>query len=201
MPYFRENQISLSQAQCEALLKSENPLTSYATPLDPTAHGFVIYFSSPQPDHNPITQTFRETTPVLTEKGRYEQAWEIVPRFTEYTDEQGVTHTVIEQESAAIAADQAAAVQSLVRSITDATQKRLDDFARTRNYDGILSACTYASSTVPMFAAEGQCAVNVRDATWAALYAIMAEVQAGARPMPAGFLDVEPDLPTMTWPS
>ena len=38
--------------------------------------------------------------------------------------------------------------EQLYKEVVDATQRRLDDFARTRNYDGILSACTYATSTV-----------------------------------------------------
>jgi len=84
--------------------------------------------------------------------------------------------------------------------IVQATQKRLDDFARTRNYDGILSACTYATSSVPKFSAEGQYCVGARDATWAKLYSIMGEVQAGQRPMPAGFADIESELPSLTWP-
>lgn len=81
-----------------------------------------------------------------------------------------------------------------------AIQRRLDDFARTRNYDGILSACTYATSTVPKFQAEGQAAVNLRDATWAAAYTLLEEVQAGARPMPASLADIEADLPALEWP-
>ena len=84
--------------------------------------------------------------------------------------------------------------------IVAATQARLDAFAQTRNYDGILSACTYATSTVPKFQAEGQYAVNARDNTWDTLYAFMAEVQLGTRPMPSGFADVEPLLPTLAWP-
>ena len=85
--------------------------------------------------------------------------------------------------------------------VTAAVQARLDTFARTRNYDGILSACTYATSTVPKFKAEGQCCVDARDATWATLYQFMAEVQAGSKPMPSSFADVEPLLPTLTWPA
>lgn len=81
------------------------------------------------------------------------------------------------------------------------TQTRLDNFARTRAYDGILSACTYATSAVPKFSTEGQYAVAARDATWAALYTLMAEVQSGTRPMPTGFADVEPLLPTLEWPA
>ena len=91
-------------------------------------------------------------------------------------------------------------VEILQAEIVASTQGRLDVFARTRNYDGILSACTYATSTVPKFAAEGQYCVTARDATWAALYQFMADVQGGTRPMPEGYADVEPLLPTLAWP-
>lgn len=81
------------------------------------------------------------------------------------------------------------------------TQVRLDQFARLKNYDGILSACTYATSSIPKFAAEGQHAVDVRDATWVALYSFMAQVIAGTAAMPTGFSDVEPILPPLVWPT
>lgn len=81
-----------------------------------------------------------------------------------------------------------------------AIQARLDAWARTRNYDGVLSATTYATSTVPKFQAEGQRAVELRDQTWAAAYAILAEVLAGTRPMPASLVDIEADLPVLEWP-
>lgn len=79
------------------------------------------------------------------------------------------------------------------------TQQRLDTFAQTRGYDGILSACTYASSSIPHFASEGKSAANLRDATWEALYTLMAQVQAGAHPMPTCFADIEPLLPVLVW--
>ncbi|MDP1938074.1 MAG: hypothetical protein Q8K91_12785 [Hylemonella sp.] len=85
-------------------------------------------------------------------------------------------------------------------AFTAAIQQRLDDFARTRNYDSILSACTYATSTVAKFKTEGQACVNLRDATWAAAYQILADVQAGDRPMPASIADIEADLPALEWP-
>ena len=87
------------------------------------------------------------------------------------------------------------------RDAVDATQQRLDDFARTRGYDGILSACTYATSPTPRFAAEGQYCVEARDATWAKLYEMLDEVLAGTRPMPSGYADVEPELPALAWPA
>lgn len=88
----------------------------------------------------------------------------------------------------------------IVAAVTAAVQRRLDDFARTHNYDGILSACTYATSSVPKFAAEGQYAVEARDQTWATCYQIMGEVLRGLRPMPS--LDqVMSELPTLEWPA
>ena len=91
--------------------------------------------------------------------------------------------------------------QEVQTEIVTAVQARLDTFAQTRHYDGILSAATYASSTVPKFAAEGQCAVNARDATWATLYTLLAEIQAGTRQMPGSYADIESLLPSLVWPA
>lgn len=91
-------------------------------------------------------------------------------------------------------------VQQMQAMFIAAIQLRLDDFARQRNYDNILSACTYATSTVPKFKTEGQACVNLRDATWAAAYDILAKVQAGQRPMPTSIADIEADLPALEWP-
>jgi hypothetical protein len=91
-------------------------------------------------------------------------------------------------------------VPDVKAEIIEATQKRLDDFAKTRNYDGILSACTYATSTAPKFKAEGQYCLGARDATWAKLYDMLAQVEAGTRPIPSGFADIEGELPVLAWP-
>jgi hypothetical protein len=90
--------------------------------------------------------------------------------------------------------------EQIKSEIIHATQKRLDDFAGTRDYNSILSACTYATSTVPKFKADGQYCVNARDATWGKLYTMMAEVEAGKRPMPTGYADIEGLLPALIWP-
>ena len=88
----------------------------------------------------------------------------------------------------------------LLAQIVQATQTRLDVFAQERNYDGILSACSYATSTVPQFQTEGQYCVQARDATWATLYAILAQVQAGERLPPQSYADLQAQLPILAWP-
>ena len=82
---------------------------------------------------------------------------------------------------------------------TNAIQALLDSFAKTRNYDGILSACTYATSNNPKFRAEGQYCVEARDQTWAMGYQIMDEVLSGGRPLPT-VEEVLSELPEFKWP-
>lgn len=110
-----------------------------------------------------------------------------------------VARAVVPWTAEEIAADMQAKAEQVKKDITTAVQSRLDAFAQTRNYDSILSACTYASSTVAQFAQEGQLCVNLRDATWGKLYQIMQEVEAGTRPMPASYADIESELPALAW--
>jgi hypothetical protein len=91
--------------------------------------------------------------------------------------------------------------EELQAQIVQFTQQRLDDFARTRNYDDIKSACDYAGCSVQKFSIEGQYCKDKRAETWAKLYEILAEVQAGTRPMPTGYGDIEPELPVLVWPT
>ena len=86
-----------------------------------------------------------------------------------------------------------------VTDITGAVQAKLDATARTRNYDGILSACSYATSTHQPFASEAQALVNWRDAVWLYCYAELAKVQAGTRTMPIDTASIISELPAAPW--
>lgn len=86
------------------------------------------------------------------------------------------------------------------KEVEEQTQKRLDSFARTKSYDSILSACTYATSAVDRLKDEGQYCVIARDNTWNTLYTILADVIAGTRPMPSGYGEIEDLLPVLAWP-
>jgi hypothetical protein len=90
--------------------------------------------------------------------------------------------------------------EEIVTEFTAKVQARLDSFARTRGYDGILSACTYATSTNTKFATEGQYCVQARDATWATCYEILNAVQSNQRPVPT-WEELEAELPVLQWPN
>lgn len=130
------------------------------------------------PYYDPATQ-FREHGPALLIDGVWTQNY--------------IVRDLIDDEFVANAA-------RIKNEIKFATQQRLDAFAQTREYDGILSACTYATSVNAKFAAEGQYCVEARDATWSQLYVIMTGVEAGERPMPASYYDIEAELPSLEWP-
>jgi hypothetical protein len=162
-------------------LRKDNPQTSFPkNPSDAMLASYNVFpvTAAERPAYDAITHGVREITPLRT-GSTWTQAWEVY----------------------ALSADEIAQnLQDLKDQIARDTQRHLDDFAKTRNYDGMLSLCTYATSTNPTFAAEGQYGVESRDATWAALYAMLAEVEAGTRPVPSGFADIEPELPALVWP-
>ena len=83
--------------------------------------------------------------------------------------------------------------------LTSAIQSMLDDKAKERNYDSILSLCTYATSTAAKFSAEGQAGVSWRDEVWAKGYSILADVEAGTRSIPTES-ELLSELPDFVWP-
>lgn len=200
------------QRVTEQDIRAAHPNTSFATPFSPP-DGYAVLFASPQPTYNPVTQLVRETTPTQID-GQWFQQWEAASRFVEYMDEQGVTHTVAEQETAALLADQAAKAKALQDSIVQQTQNRLNTFANTRGYDSTDSISKYKDISdaeiallpadeqplVTKFRAECRYVAVAAARTWAKLYLMLAEVEAGTRPVPTGFADVEPELPELKWP-
>lgn len=162
-------------------IRSAFPDTSFRGELregDIAFIGLMPVETVPAPSVNRATQRVVETPPTLI-GDVWTQQW------------------VIEELSGP---EQQVVAQQIQAELTQAIQARLDAFAATRNYSGIMSLCTYATSTVPQFQIEAQCGVDLRDATWATCYQILGEVGQGLRPMPTQFSDIEAELPTLAWP-
>lgn len=140
---------------------------------------YVYVYPTEIPIYNPATFRPDNGTPVFNGT-----VWTVEYQFIALTQE--------EQMSAA------AMMQKIV---IDGAQQYLDTFARTKTYDGILSACTYATSSVPKFRAEGQYCVDARDQVWDALTTLLDEVTAGTKPIPKSFDDVIGILPVLAWPT
>jgi hypothetical protein len=88
----------------------------------------------------------------------------------------------------------------MLSNISNEIQIKLDEFAQSRNYDNIISACSYANSEVTKYQQEGLHCVQIRDAIWNKLYEIFAEVDNGTRPVPLKFEEIESEFPALVWP-
>ena len=110
---------------------------------------------------------------------------------------------------------QAEIVTETINYFVENTQNRLDTFAQSRGYDNVNSAAKYKDITdaeiaalsaaerplVTKFRAECRHLAIATASTWAKLYLILGEVEAGTRPAPASFADIEPLLPVLAWPA
>lgn len=82
---------------------------------------------------------------------------------------------------------------------TAAIQAKLDERARSKGYDDIVSACSYAAQPAGApFQAEGAAFLQWRSAVWAKAYATLADVQTGKVPMPTPAQAVA-DMPEIVW--
>lgn len=84
------------------------------------------------------------------------------------------------------------------RELKAAVQAHLDAAVQLRNYDGILSCCSYAASADPAFAAEGAAARAWRDAVWRHCYDVLADHAAGLRSVPTA-AELLAELPALIW--
>ena len=85
-------------------------------------------------------------------------------------------------------------------SIGIAVLNYMDQKAATREYDNIQSVCTYKDSTVAKYRLEAITAIEFRDNCWLKCEQILAEVEAGTRPIPTPE-EVLAELPDLVWPT
>lgn len=75
-------------------------------------------------------------------------------------------------------------INDLIARNVAAIQAELDRRAQAKGYDSILSACSYAAPEGVPFQTEGAAFLKWRSDVWAQAYAVLAEVQAGTKPLP-----------------
>ena len=166
----------------EREIRAANPNTSFPEPFQaPEAYAWV--FPAPQPAHDPITQQVRELPPALSTKGEYEQQWEVVALPPEQ-----------------VAANQQAAAAAMIAACDAALTAHLDSTAQARRYDNRITCALRAGYPGP-FQAEGAAFALWMDNCNAIAYQMLAEVQAGARPLPTSPQALIDLLPPMEWPA
>jgi hypothetical protein len=101
--------------------------------------------------------------------------------ITEIEPVDGVRHFQIVAVPEPTPEEQEAALQA---QYTALIQSMLDKEAQKLGYDNCNSVCTYVDTGVAKFDAEGVAFRKWRSAVWAMGYELLAEVQAGTRPIP-----------------
>lgn len=80
---------------------------------------------------------------------------------------------------------------------TSLIQKRLDSFAQTRNYDNIMSACSYFGSLNETFNQEAKTCLRLRDETWSKGYELLESFDI-TKKVPT-WEEIEKELPILEW--
>lgn len=152
MKYFNpQTQAYLSAQEIRAL----NPNTSFPQPFIPP-DDYALVFPSPQPEHNAVTQSIREISPILTSKGHYEQQWEIIELFATQPERDAAiaADTELSLAAQATAAREAAkaARAAAVEAITVTTQAGNtfdgDETSQTRMARAIIALSTSLAPSV-----------------------------------------------------
>lgn len=190
------NTSTLEYPLSESDIKRANPNTSYPAVFAP-GEPYAFVFPTPQPEHNPVIRVAREIAPAQLQDGSWQQQWEVAPRFTEYTDEQGVTHTVEEQEAAAIAAAASERREATIASYESALDMHLDSKAKERRYNDRFTCALRAGFAGP-YQAEGIAFAQWMDQCNSYAYAQIQLIESGQRQMPSvdEFLA---ELPLFEW--
>lgn len=191
------NLTTMRYPMSERDIREEMPNTSFPLPF-PCPDGYAVVFPSPIPAYDTVVQMPRVVAPQEID-GQWYQQWEVVPRFVEYTDADGVTRTVAEQEAAAIAEAAAEQEKALIASYDAALGRLFDAKASERTYRDRYTCAIRAGYPGP-FQAEGIAFATWMDTCNALGYQIMADVRSGLRPLPT-LEEFLAEMPQLAWPA
>ena len=112
------------QRTTESEIRAAYPNTSFAQPFTPP-EGYDVLFPAPQPTYDPITQAVREVAPVLTDKGHWEQTWEVVELDAETVAANQAQANA--QRKTAILAELASIDLKSIRALREGYQPKIDE--------------------------------------------------------------------------
>lgn len=170
------NQYPISEQE----IRNQYPNTSFANPFVAPSE-YAVVFQAPAPAYDTLTQSVREIQPVLV-NDKYQQAWEVY----DLTPEQ-------------VASNQAAAQQALINQYNAALDKHLDTTAQSKRYTDRFTCAIRAGFQGP-YQAEGLAFGQWMDTCNQLAYQMLAEIEAGTRPMFASTDEFIAALPLMIWP-
>ena len=159
---------------------------SISLPSTPThdmlaSMGIYPVESSPKPTYDILTSKLVEGTPVYNKTSKvWVQKWAVTA-----ATEQEIADTI----------------HSIEIDIDNGVSADLNAFARLKGYQDIHTACSYALSNNPVFKADGEHCIQVRDITWIEVYKIIESGKRGLVPMPLSYDDIKKQLPPLEWPS
>lgn len=113
------NTQSLQYHLTEMDIRRAHPNTSFPEVFVPPAN-YVWVFPVPMPSHDPVTSVVTMGAPELTYLGSYQETWLVKPKYTDYTDVQGVLHTAASQLAKVIADSVVAYKEHSIAAIDEA---------------------------------------------------------------------------------
>jgi hypothetical protein len=147
------------------------------------ALGFGLYDFSAKPSYA-WNQSLKEVSPVRDENGIFRQTWEV----TDLEGEDLVKAKAMIKNNCRI-------------EILGLTERRLDEFARTKDYLSCIHAISYVSSSNTAYSAEARYMSDIRDITWSKVYDLLNEIDTGKRSFLTSFYDIKDELPELNWPN
>lgn len=135
----------------ESEIRAAFPNTSFPHPFVPP-EGYAVLFAAPQPAHDPITQAVREIAPVLTDKGHWEQRWEVVTLDAEAVAANQAAASAAQRQAAKAA--RALAVENIKVTTSAGNTFDGDETSQARMSRAILLLSAGVAPSVPWVLAD-----------------------------------------------
>lgn len=146
----------------EQEIKALYPNTSFSKVFVPP-EGYSVLFTTPKPDYNNITQSVVPSTPVLTDKGHWEQRWQVVELSAEQVQQNQNAENIRIREAAKAA--RSIAVNAITVTTTAGNTFDGDEVSQTRMARAILVMSNTNIPSIPWVLSDN----TVIDATVAEL--------------------------------